>query len=650
MRSTVSCLLAVILLPVSAFGAEETHVVLVLDASTAMWRPLDDGICRFAASRLAIETVVTDLAANDGVQIALRLMGSDTRFTEDSACEDTRLAFPPGVTIQRAVADTLDVLAPTGARPLVRATVLATEDLSTQVGRRRVVLVTSGDDSCSGDRRSAAEALSSGVELRIVGVGLAEHVEHEFNAVTQTRNAATTEELVTALRWAVFGPNPPTRRHPVALTLVRDGRPVVPSGVVLVDPATGATYKTRKRDQQFETQIPGGIYNATVTDERSSTDEYGHIAVSETGNNAFRLAFSARPPVTLEVVPDPIIAGAEMSVHYWGAPAVKNWVEVASPDHPLGLFTDRTAVNGPTGDAVLRAPVDEGPTEIRFLERLSDGVVRVIGRTPVTIEPQHASLDLPESVILGSQLSIGWQGPDDQGDHLVVAPARADVANSIACAYTSRGSPVELPSPPEEGGYVVHYVSGQTASTLATAKFRVTYTPVQLRAADRVPVGGDVVVEWDGPARPGDYLTLAVPDSPSGDYLSIHPSDSGSPAVFTAPREPGVYEIRYIKDADDSTEGSKTIEVYAVQVRLQVPTHVQVGTTFEVLWQGPDGPGDFISVAPEGSRWQRMLDWAFTSAGSPARLAAPFSRGRYEVRYISGSDSRALETVTITVE
>jgi Ca-activated chloride channel family protein len=78
--------------------------------------------------------------------------------------------------------------------------------------------------------------------------------------------------------------------------------------------------------------------------------------------------------------------------------------------------------------------------------------------------------------------------------------------------------------------------------------------------------------------------------------------------------------------------------------------HVQVGTTFEVRWHGPDGPGDFISVAPEGSRWQRKLDWAFTSAGSPARLAAPFSRGRYEVRYISGSDSRTLETVTITVE
>ena len=66
--------------------------------------------------------------------------------------------------------------------------------------------------------------------------------------------------------------------------------------------------------------------------------------------------------------------------------------------------------------------------------------------------------------------------------------------------------------------------------------------------------------------------------------------------------------------------------------------------------QGPDGAGDFISVAPRGSRWKRKLDWAFTATGSPANLAAPYSRGTYEVRYITGSDSKILEAVPITVE
>lgn len=643
-------MLTLTLVSIAATGAETTQVALVLDSSTSMWQPLDDGVSRFVAARLAIESLVNDAAANDEVKIALRLMGSDTRFTEDAACQDTRLVFPPRVTVQRAVALALDELAPTGARPLVLATVRAVADLAGEPGRHRVVLVTSGDDDCSADRRTAAQALAGGAELRIVGVGLAERVEHAFNAVAQTRNARTTGELAAALRWAVFGPHPPDTKHPVTITLVRDGAPVRSGSLVLADPITGETSDVKLRDQQFEARVPAGVYNATITDERSAAIQYGHIAVPGTGSTTVRLELATGPPVTLEAVPDPVAAGGEINVHYWGAPPGKHWVEVASPDRPLGLWTARASATGPTGDVVVRAPVNEAPAEVRFLERLPGGIVRLIGRTPVTIEPPQVSLDLPESVILDSQLSIGWLGPDDRGDHLIITRAEADVGERVACAFTTRGNPIEFPAPTEEGGYVVSYVSGLTARTLATAEFRAIPTPVQLLTPGRVRIGGDVVVEWEGPARVGDYLTLAVPESPSGDYLSLHPAGSGSPAVFTAPRKPGMYEIRYINDVDDSIEGSTKIEVLDVQVRIRVPARVQAGTRFEVEWQGPDGPGDFISLAPEDSRWQRKLDWAFTAAGSPASLAAPFASGIYEVRYISGSDSRVLETVTITVE
>ena len=328
----------------------------------------------------------------------------------------------------------------------------------------------------------------------------------------------------------------------------------------------------------------------------------------------------------------------------------EHWIEVASPDHPLGLWTARATAVGPEGEVVLRAPVDEGPSEVRFLERLEGDVVHLIGRAPVSVEPPRITLDVPESVILGSRLTIGWEGPGEDGDHLVISRKQAGGAQPVACAFTRRGSPLELLAPSEEGDYVVRYLSGLTADTLATAELRVTHTPVRLLAPDRVRTGGDVVVEWEGPGREGDYLTLSEPGSPSGEYLSVRPTSGGSPAVFTAPHRPGTYDIRYIKDADDSTEGSTTIEVYDVDVRLGVPKRVRAGSRFEVQWQGPDGPGDFISLAPQGSRWQRKLDWAFTSAGSPASLAAPFTGGRYEVRYVSGADSRILESVPVTVE
>lgn len=650
MRKTMACLLALIALPFWVAGAAETQVVLVLDSSTSMWRPLDDGVCRFSAARLAIESLALDLAPPEGVQIALRLVGSDVRYTDDAACDDTRLAFPPGVTVQRAAAHALDQVKPTGARPLILATVEAVADLSNIAGRHRIVVVTSGDDSCSGNPRTAAEALGSGTEIRIVGAGLPESIEKRFTAVAPTRNATTTGGLAAALRWAVFGPNPPAKRHTVAITFVGEESPDVAKSVVLADPITGDSFEMKARDRRFEARVPGGIYNATITRESSSVDDYGHIAVSGTSSNEYRLVIPPRPPVTLEVLPDPISAGGDITVHFWGAPEGNHWVEVGRSGHPLGLWTDRAPALGPTGEVVLLAPVDEGTAEVRYLQRLQEGIVRLLGRVPVVIEAPRVSLDVPESVILGSEFSIDWQGPDDQGDHLVIARPQDELAARGACAFTSRGNPLVLRAPPEEGSYAVHYVSGLTASTLATAKFRVTNTPVQLHAPERTPIGRDIVVEWVGPARVGDSVTLAAPDTPGGEYLALHPTGGGSPAVFTAPRQPGTYEIRYVKNIDASVEGSTTIEVYDLQVSLAAPARVKAGTRFEVTWDGPDGAGDFISVAPRGSPWKRKLDWAYTAAGNPASLAVPFSSGVYEVRYISGLDSKILEVVTIKVE
>jgi Ca-activated chloride channel family protein len=650
MRVTVACLLMLIALHTSAAGAVETQVVLVLDSSTSMWWPLDDGVSRFAAARLAIEAVATALSPKEGVQIGLRVFGSDTGFTDDAACDDTRLVFPPGVEVRGEVAYGLGHIAPSGARPLVLATVEAVADLSGLPGRHRIVLVTAGDDTCSGDRRRAAEALGGGAELRIVGVGLSEQVEQRFTAIAPTRNATTKRDLTAALRWAVFGPDPPTKRYPFAITFSRETPIADVRTVVLTDPVSESTFEMHARDDRFEARVPRGIYNATITDEDGSTDVCGHISVSRSGSDTFRLETSARPPVTLEVLPDPIVAGGEILVHYWGASDGNHWIEVATPGQPLGLWTDRASATGPTGEVVLQAPVAEGPTEIRILDRQSDGVVRLTGRASAKIEAPQVSLDPPESVVLGTELAIGWQGPDYPGDHLIIAPARGKATGRVACDFTSGGSPALFRAPSEEGRYAVHYVSGLTARTLATAEFNVTHTPVQLRAPDRSPIGGEIVVEWQGPARVGDSVTLAVPDSPSGEYLALHPVGSGSPAVFTAPREPGRYEIRYIKNLDASVEGSTSIEVFDLPVSLSVPERVKVGSRFEVAWQGPDGVGDFISIAPRGSRWKRKLDWAFTAGGSPASLAAPFSRGTYEVRYISGSDSRILEAVPISVE
>jgi hypothetical protein len=82
---------------------------------------------------------------------------------------------------------------------------------------------------------------------------------------------------------------------------------------------------------------------------------------------------------------------------------------------------------------------------------------------------------------------------------------------------------------------------------------------------------------------------------------------------------------------------------------ISVPKRVEAGTRFEVEWTGTPGAGDFLAVAVKGSKARRYLDWSYATAGSPLTLAAPFKKGQFVVRYISGSDFAILAQTPIAV-
>lgn len=88
--------------------------------------------------------------------------------------------------------------------------------------------------------------------------------------------------------------------------------------------------------------------------------------------------------------------------------------------------------------------------------------------------------------------------------------------------------------------------------------------------------------------------------------------------------------------------------VSAEDVRLEAPETIAPGERFEVRWQGPDAPGDFIAVAGPGTAPSGFLDYARTSRGNPATLEAP-TAGDYEVRYVSAAALRVLASAPLTV-
>jgi len=156
-------------------------------------------------------------------------------------------------------------------------------------------------------------------------------------------------------------------------------------------------------------------------------------------------------------------------------------------------------------------------------------------------------------------------------------------------------------------------------------------------------------VVWEGPDAQGDYVTMVPDGTPEGEYLEWASTADGNPVTLTAPPEPGAYEVRYVSGDGDRTLGRTLVSVLGIEVSLDAPPDVDGGLRFAVSWTGPNGPGDYVAIAPEGSREGRYLDWAYTTAGSALTLAAPRKSGVYEVRYVRGRDARTLARVVVNV-
>lgn len=86
----------------------------------------------------------------------------------------------------------------------------------------------------------------------------------------------------------------------------------------------------------------------------------------------------------------------------------------------------------------------------------------------------------------------------------------------------------------------------------------------------------------------------------------------------------------------------------AQEATLSAPSGIAPGSEFEIGWQGPDAPGDFIAIARPDAPAASFLAYARTSAGSPAVLVAP-DPGEYEARYVSATGLAVLARMPLSV-
>ncbi len=269
---------------------------------------------------------------------------------------------------------------------------------------------------------------------------------------------------------------------------------------------------------------------------------------------------------------------------------------------------------------------------------------------PVVEDPGTAKLNGPPGVPAGSSLSVQWEGPNSRDDYVTIAEKGAKDQVHKDYAYTKLGNPAVFTAPGQVGDYELRYVHGRSGKVIGRADIKVTPVQATLQVPPAAEVATAFDVQWTGPAYDGDYISIARADQPAAGYMGYTYTGKGSPLKLQAPSEPGAYEVRYIMGKGNELLARAPIEIKGVGATLEVPPVANVAAQFEVAWQGPNNPPDYISIAKPEQPPSQYLHYAYTRQGSPLKVQAPAEPGNYEVRYILGQGNKLLAKAPIAIQ
>lgn len=649
-------LFILIVLMLCGISSAQTYVQLILDASGSMWNRLSDGEYRIVAAKNVLSSFISSLPADPDLNVGLRIYGSQIDALQPGSCEDSQLFVPMSGINRDTLLTTVRDTRARGATPIAYSLEQAAQDFPAS-GRKVIILVTDGEESCGGDVRGVLESLQAQgieIELKIIGFDLDARAVASFEGLGDFENTTSAAELAEALGRTIEVEQ--IVRYLVTAQVTRDGAPAEDGvRVIFSDTVSGDSYTLTATDTgTLSAELPAGAYSATVEDAFSDEPQvFSGLTVTPDTENSYSFELATETEVTLTVTPTDPLTGSRVTVAFEGAPAnPSNWITVVPTDLPDDSWLDFTYAGDSGGAVEVQLPGEATTLEARFHLALPEGGSRVIGRSaPFTPVQASATLSFPESVPAGTTFEVSWTGPNNSGDYLTVVPADAEVGFWREYRYTSTGNPLTFTAPMAAGDYEVRYQSDGSTGLIARAPLTVVASEVSLNVPAEVAAGTAFEVSWAGPDGSGDYLTVVPIDLEDGAYREYRYTRDGNPLTFTAPIEAGNYEVRYQSDRESGVFARAAFTVTATDISLSAPASVMAGAPFEVSWVGPDGNSDYLTIVPADAAPGTYAYYRYTREGSPLTLVAGIEPGQYEVRYQSDRESGivfASTPITIT--
>lgn len=302
-----------------------------------------------------------------------------------------------------------------------------------------------------------------------------------------------------------------------------------------------------------------------------------------------------------------------------------------------------------TDELVIR--VGQGTMKIRVAFVAASRAESGPGQAPAAPEPTAeatAELGGPESAEVALRLEVSWQGPAARDDFIAIARPDQPAGAFLQRAFVREGNPLKVWTPSDPGDYELRYVAARGTKVLARAPLAVAAAAATVTPASPVNVAAWIEVKWTGPAREGDYVSVAATGQAPGAFLGRTPVRAGNPLKLRAPSDAGTFEVRYVLGRGNRLLAHAPVTVNPVTAQVTPPATATAGTEFEVAWQGPGYPEDIITIARPGQPPGAHLGSATIRKGNPLKLRAPKEPGTYEVRYVLGRGPRLLAKTAIT--
>ena len=172
-------------------------------------------------------------------------------------------------------------------------------------------------------------------------------------------------------------------------------------------------------------------------------------------------------PIKVDLIaPQAAVAGSTIEVGYDGPNYAGDYVGIGAADATGNARWQNFAYSENGNPLEILVPVTPGDYLVQYFSGQDRSVLKTV---PITVTAVTAQIIAPDSAPAGSDLTVGWDGPDYQGDYIGIGLAGAERnAQWERFGYTDNGNPLTISLPDAPGNYVIQYFVGQDRTSISS--------------------------------------------------------------------------------------------------------------------------------------------------------------------------------------